>query len=103
MESSEEQGAMTEAEEKRARILNDIQRETGKMQQTLAGLHADIIAIRSGAAASDLDLVPLLTACFGRIDTLRRTQTTIRNHYEILTGRRALPPPVRPPSPVFRY
>jgi hypothetical protein len=94
---------MTAVDEKHQRIIADIARETGKMQQVLAGIHTDIVAVRNGAAATDLDLAPLLEAVFGKIDLLRRTQRTICSHYESLTGRRALPPQVRPPSPVFRF
>jgi hypothetical protein len=73
--------------------IEDIKRECCKFQATLSNLSRDIAAVKAGAGATGLDLVALLTACFGHIDSLRRTHTTIRNHYESLTGRRALPPP----------
>jgi hypothetical protein len=101
MENPKEQGIMnTEDEETRNRILTDIVRECRKQQSLLNGMQHDMLAIGS-AAPTDLDIVPLLETVFGKIDQLRRTQRTICTHYEGLTGRRALPPQVTPPTRRF--
>lgn len=92
-----------ETEARHTRILNDLDRECKKQIATLTALHTDVLAIRA-SAATDLDICPLLTGAYAKLDALRKTQGTIRNHYESLTGKRALPPVLQPSAyeSVFR-